>query len=86
MSQLDQGWNVTAVREAAYAALAQVGKEAMHFRPPDEQNDHKVTCGVNVAVLPRVLDQLQTALAAAGVQLNVITSGTGGQHQGPRGG
>eukprot|EP00775_Hariotina_reticulata_P009256 gene9256-9422_t len=71
------GWNVTAVREAAYAALAKVGKEAMHFRPPDEQNDHKVTCGVNVAVLPQVLDQLQAALAAAGVQLNVITSGTG---------
>ena len=32
------------MREAAYKALAQVGKERMHFRPPDEQNAHKVSC------------------------------------------
>lgn len=50
----------------------------MHFRPPDEQNDHKVTCGVNVSVLQQVLDQIQAALEAAGVQANIITSGTGG--------
>ena len=29
------------VREAAYRALVQVGKDRMHFRRPDEQNDHK---------------------------------------------
>jgi hypothetical protein len=51
----------------------------MHFRPPDEQNDHKVTCGVNVGVLQRVLDQLQTSLDKAHVQANIIVSGTGGQ-------
>ncbi|WIA20655.1 hypothetical protein OEZ85_005031 [Tetradesmus obliquus] len=75
--QLDVGWRVEAVREAAYAALANVGKDSMHFRPPDEQNDHKVTCGVNVGVLQKVLDQLQSSLDAARVQANIIVSGTG---------
>eukprot|EP00878_Enallax_costatus_P014266 GHUV01014922.1.p1 GENE.GHUV01014922.1~~GHUV01014922.1.p1 ORF type:complete len:413 (+),score=120.28 GHUV01014922.1:330-1568(+) len=75
--QLDQGWKVAAVRDAAYAALAKVGKDVMHFRPPDEQNDHKVTCGVNCSVLERVLDHITASLEAAGVKANVITSGTG---------
>lgn len=57
--------------------LHQVGKDSMHFRPPDEQNDHKVTCGVNVGVLQKVLDQLQSSLDAARVQANIIVSGTG---------
>jgi len=57
----------------------QVGKEKMHFRPPEEQNDHKVTCGVNVAVLQQVLDSIQQRLSTAGVQANIITSGTGEQ-------
>lgn len=50
----------------------------MHFRPPEEQNDHKVTCGVNTAVLQCVLDSIQQRLDGAGVQANIITSGTGG--------
>eukprot|EP00879_Flechtneria_rotunda_P009113 GHRR01009540.1.p1 GENE.GHRR01009540.1~~GHRR01009540.1.p1 ORF type:complete len:351 (+),score=105.97 GHRR01009540.1:250-1302(+) len=81
MRQLDLDWKVGAVREAAYAALAKVGKEVMHFRPPEEQNDHKVTCGVNVSVLAQVLHQLDAALLAAAVKANVITSGTGGCRQ-----
>lgn len=60
-----------------FCAGLQVGKDVMHFRPPDEQNDHKVTCGVNVSVLQPVLDHIQKALDAAGLQLNIITSGTG---------
>lgn len=55
----------------------------MHFRPPEEQNDHKVTCGVNTAVLQRVLDSIQQRLDGAGVQANIITSGTGGWVRGP---
>lgn len=49
----------------------------MHFRPPEEQNDHKVTCGVNTAVLQRVLDSIQQRLDSDRVQANIITSGTG---------
>lgn len=51
----------------------------MHFRPPEEQNDHKVTCGVTTAALPRVVAGIESTLAAAGVQCNIITSGTGGR-------
>ena len=39
---LDEAWSVEAVREASYKALAEVGKDSMHFRPPEEQNAHKV--------------------------------------------
>lgn len=39
---LDESWSVNATREASYKALALVGKENMHFRPPEEQNEHKV--------------------------------------------
>lgn len=60
-----------------HVPLLQVGKEKMHFRPPEEQNEHKITCGVNVSVLQQVLDSIQQSLDAAGVQSNIITSGTG---------
>jgi hypothetical protein len=49
----------------------------MHFRPPEEQNDHKVTCGVAVAVLQQVTELLQQQLDACGVRANVIVSGKG---------
>lgn len=49
----------------------------MHFRPPEEQNAHKVTCGVATAVLPRVTDAIAGRLAAEGVSASVVTSGVG---------
>ncbi len=55
----------------------QVGKEAMHFRPAEEQNAHKITCGVACSVLKQVLSHLQGRLDEAGVEANVIVSGTG---------
>ncbi|KAL6764257.1 sucrose-6F-phosphate phosphohydrolase-domain-containing protein [Haematococcus lacustris] len=76
-AQLEQGWRLEVVREACYSALAQVGKESMHFRPPDEQNKHKVTCGVAVSALARVLASLQQSLSGQGVRANIITSGHG---------
>ena len=45
---LDTDWDVSIMRDAAYRALNAVGDDVMHFRPPDEQNDHKITCGVMV--------------------------------------
>ena len=50
-SRLDQQWSLEAVRDATYAALAAVGKDSMHFRPPDEQNDHKVALAEAVSNL-----------------------------------
>lgn len=49
----------------------------MHFRPPEEQNEHKVTCGVNISSLGHVLSHIEQHLQQAGVQANIITSGTG---------
>jgi hypothetical protein len=46
VAQLDEDWHLEVVREAAYAALAAVGRDNMHFRPPDEQNEHKVRARV----------------------------------------
>ena len=43
------------MRDATYKALTVAGKERMHFRPPDEQNEHKVTCGVKADVIDKVL-------------------------------
>ena len=53
-AQLDEEWDLEKVREATYKALAAAGKERMHFRPPDEQNDHKVTCGVRADIVQKV--------------------------------
>lgn len=43
VAMLDDAWDLDVVREATYAALAAVGRENMHFRPPDEQNEHKAS-------------------------------------------
>lgn len=54
-AQLDKGWNLEKARDATYKALAAAGRERMHFRPPEEQNDHKVTCGVRADVVDKVI-------------------------------
>lgn len=75
--RLDAGWDLEAVRDAAYAALAAVGRDAMHFRPPAEQNEHKVTCGVHVGALARVAQDVRERLARHGVRLRLVASGVG---------
>ena len=47
------------------------------FRPDEEQNEHKLTCGVKKACLNKVLKHLQGKLDAALVQANIISSGIG---------
>lgn len=63
-ARLDEGWDLNVVREACYQAVMSVGREAMHFRPPEEQNDHKVTCGV-LATQAAVVQVTSAALLAA---------------------
>jgi len=75
---LDEEWSLEAVRDATYRVLASVGREAMHFRPPEELNEHKVTCGVRDDVAGNVVLDLEKILAATGVSANVISSGHGG--------
>lgn len=76
-SRLDHEWKLDTVREATYAALAAAGREKMHFRPPEEQNDHKVTCGVHVDVMDQVQQQISEKLAEDGVEARLILSGKG---------
>ena len=53
-AKLDEQWDLEVVREAAYAALAAVGRSEMHFRPPEEQNEHKVgLCWLGGRLLPQ---------------------------------
>lgn len=46
-------------------------------RPDDEQNEHKVTCGVKKANLQTVLDHLKKEFDGSNVQANIISSGIG---------
>jgi hydroxymethylpyrimidine pyrophosphatase-like HAD family hydrolase len=49
----------------------------MHFRPPDEQNNHKVTCGVHASVVDQVQDRIRDSLKREGAQAKFILSGKG---------
>ena len=63
-ARLGHGWDLQAVREAAYSALAAVGKDAMHFRPPGEMNDHKVTPNPHSESLPPTRPSFNSAEVA----------------------
>jgi len=75
--RLGKGWELEAVREAAYAALGAVGTENMHFRPPSEMNEYKITCGVSKSALNTVLDQIQDQLDSKNLLFKAIVSGNG---------
>ncbi|KAK9822128.1 hypothetical protein WJX74_009504 [Apatococcus lobatus] len=76
-ARLDEGWNLNVVREACYQAVMSVGREAMHFRPPEEQNDHKVTCGVLAAQATNVQNSIRLALDEHAVTAKLVFSGKG---------
>ncbi|KAK3282896.1 hypothetical protein CYMTET_9385 [Cymbomonas tetramitiformis] len=76
--RLDEGWNLEKVREAAYGAIQVGGTEMVHFRPPEELNEHKITLGVNDEVLADVMKEIHTRLDESQVSAKVIFSGTGG--------
>mmetsp|Transcript_13029 Transcript_13029/g.39460 ORF Transcript_13029/g.39460 Transcript_13029/m.39460 type:complete len:458 (-) Transcript_13029:370-1743(-) len=76
-ARLAHGWDLQAVRDAAYEALALVGPQRFHFRDRTEQNDYKVTCGVAVDAVAEVLDHIETSLEVGGVKAKTIISGTG---------
>ncbi|KAL4859929.1 Fumarylacetoacetase [Chlorella vulgaris] len=65
-ASLGQGWQ-----------LEGVGKDAMHFRPPSEMSEHKVTCGVRLDVLDGVLAGIKRELADGGVRHRIVVSGSG---------
>jgi sucrose-6F-phosphate phosphohydrolase len=76
-SRLSAGWNLDSVRDGAYKALVKVGKDAMHFRPPHEMNEYKVTAGVLYAVLPHVLQSIEEDMSSKGMEYRAVVSGKG---------
>lgn len=76
-SKLNSGWDLGAVREAGYAAVASVSKDKLHFRPRSEMNEHKVTCGVHVDVLDQTIEILENMLQKDSIQYKCIISGIG---------
>jgi sucrose-6F-phosphate phosphohydrolase len=71
-------WNLESVREAAYKALLQVGKDRMHFRAPEEMNEHKITVGVQLNALENVLSSIKQDLSmSTSVSYRSIVSGVG---------
>eukprot|EP01026_Neomeris_dumetosa_P071751 TRINITY_DN7267_c0_g1_i1.p1 TRINITY_DN7267_c0_g1~~TRINITY_DN7267_c0_g1_i1.p1 ORF type:complete len:501 (+),score=55.68 TRINITY_DN7267_c0_g1_i1:3-1505(+) len=75
--RLDTGWNLEAIRDATYQCLSRIGKDRMHFRSPEEQNEHKVTCGVQESALPELLSFLQQKVDDNHIQAEIIVSGVG---------
>ena len=43
---LDVGWDEAIVRAGCVKAIELCGEESAHFRPEEEQNAHKITCGL----------------------------------------
>lgn len=71
-------WELESVREAAYKALLQVGKDRMHFRAPEEMNEHKITVGVKLDALENVLSSIKQDLSmSTNVSYRSIVSGVG---------
>lgn len=76
-NRLSAEWNLDSVREVAYKAMAMVGKDAMHFRPPHEMNEYKVTAAVLNRELPNVLQSIKEDLSSKGVEHRAVVSGKG---------
>jgi hydroxymethylpyrimidine pyrophosphatase-like HAD family hydrolase len=74
---LDQGWDLAIAREACYAALAAVGADRMHFRPAEEMNSHKLTCGVRADTVDDAVARVTRMLTKEGVAHKAIISGKG---------
>lgn len=75
--KVTSGWDVAKARDAAYAARAAAPGGAVHFRPPEEQNERKVTLGVRADALEVTLKVLKANLKNSGISYRVVVSGLG---------
>ena len=77
--QLDHGWDLSLLRALASESISTVGQSVAHFRPPEEQNEHKLTLGVREgAPQQQLVALLREGAQAAGLTPRLIVSGTGG--------
>jgi sucrose-6F-phosphate phosphohydrolase len=75
---LGVNWSNAVVADAAKRAVDECGHENAHFRPADEQNEHKVTVGVKDEYASVVERMLRDACAASGLDHKIIISGSCG--------
>jgi len=75
---LGLNWSTEVVVTAARRAIDECGHENAHFRPADEQNEHKVTIGVKDEFVSKIEQRLRDDCAASGLDYKIITSGSGG--------
>ena len=75
---LDVGWDESIVRAGCAKAIELCGEESAHFRPEEEQNAHKITCGLKDDKLGDFVETLEKYLKEKKVTAKIISSGTGG--------
>ena len=75
---LDVGWDESIVRAGCAKAIELCGEESAHFRPEEEQNAHKITCGLKDEKLGDFVETLEKYLKEKNVTAKIISSGTGG--------
>ena len=76
--KLDTNWSTELVIQAADVAIKGCGAENAHFRPANEQNEHKVTVGVKDEFVDTVQKIIHEACERDGIEVKIITSGSGG--------
>ena len=76
--KLDTNWSTELVIQAADVAIKECGAENAHFRPANEQNEHKVTVGVKDEFVDTVQKIIHEACERDGIDVKIITSGSGG--------
>ena len=75
---LDVGWDEAIVRAGCAKAIELCGEESAHFRPEEEQNAHKITCGLKDEKVTAFVEELDKYLREKNVKAKIISSGTGG--------
>ena len=78
IEQLDVGWDEETVRAGCTNAIRMCGEDSAHFRPEEEQNAHKITCGLKDEKLTAFVEELDRYLREKNVKAKIISSGTGG--------
>ena len=75
---LDVGWDEAIVRAGCAKAIELCGEESAHFRPEEEQNALKITCGLKDENVGEFVATLERYLEEKNVTAKIISSGTGG--------
>lgn len=65
------------VKECVDKVICKFGEDNLHYRPPHELNEHKITCGVRTSVLSSLIPELEVLLNQREVKRQIVASGVG---------